>query len=105
MKIEYIPQDEFKAITKAARKGGWTERAVHLADRVVTMVDATAPGLHPQEVALAEVPDTVLGSRTAVFVHPDGTPSPRRTREHLALRPETRHPLRCRTNIVGASHI
>ena len=69
----------------------WTERAVNLADRVVTMVDATAPGLHPVEVALAEVPDMIVGSRTAVFVHPDGTPAPRRTRELLALRPDTRH--------------
>ena len=35
MKIEYIPQDEFKAITKAAHKGGWAERAV----RPVTVLD------------------------------------------------------------------
>lgn len=33
MKIEYIPQDEFKAITKAAHKGGWTERAVTVLDK------------------------------------------------------------------------
>lgn len=33
MKIEYIPQDEFKAITKAARKGGWTERATTVLDK------------------------------------------------------------------------
>lgn len=32
MKIEYIPQDEFKAITKAAHKGGWTERATTVLD-------------------------------------------------------------------------
>lgn len=69
----------------------WTERAIRLADRVVTMVDATAPGLHPQEVALAELPDVATGSRTAVFVHPDGTDTPRRTRDLLAVRPDTRH--------------
>jgi hypothetical protein len=28
MKVEFIPSDEFKAIAKSARKGGWTERAV-----------------------------------------------------------------------------
>ena len=33
MNITYIPQDEFKAITKAARKGGWTERAVTVLDK------------------------------------------------------------------------
>lgn len=32
MKIEFIPNDEFKAIAKAARKGGWTERAVTIMD-------------------------------------------------------------------------
>lgn len=33
MKIEYIPQDEFKPIVKAARKGGWTERATTVLDK------------------------------------------------------------------------
>lgn len=32
MKIEYVPTDEFNAIVKAARKGGWTERAVTVLD-------------------------------------------------------------------------
>ena len=33
MKIEYIPAEDFKAIVKAARKGGWTERAVTVLDK------------------------------------------------------------------------
>lgn len=33
MKIEYIPQDEFKPIVKAAHKGGWTERATTVLDK------------------------------------------------------------------------
>lgn len=33
MKLEYIPQDEFNAIIKAARKGGWTERATTILDK------------------------------------------------------------------------
>jgi hypothetical protein len=32
MKIEYIQSEDFKAITKAAYKGGWTERAVTVFD-------------------------------------------------------------------------
>lgn len=32
MKIERIPTETFKAITKAAHKGGWTERAVTVMD-------------------------------------------------------------------------
>lgn len=32
MDITYIPQDEFKAIVKAAHKGGWTERATTVLD-------------------------------------------------------------------------
>lgn len=32
MKLEYIPQDEFNAIIKAARRGGWTERATTFLD-------------------------------------------------------------------------
>jgi len=32
MKIEYIPTDEFNAIVKAARRGGWTERAITVLD-------------------------------------------------------------------------
>ena len=32
MKIERIPTETFKAITKAAHKGGWTERAVTVLD-------------------------------------------------------------------------
>lgn len=33
MKIEYIPQDEFKAFVLSARKGDWTERAVTVLDK------------------------------------------------------------------------
>lgn len=33
MKIEYIQPEDFKAITKAAHKGGWTERAVTVLDK------------------------------------------------------------------------
>lgn len=32
MKIEYIQPEDFKAIVKAARKGGWTERATTVLD-------------------------------------------------------------------------
>ena len=33
MKIEYIQPEDFKAITKAAHKGGWTERATTVLDK------------------------------------------------------------------------
>ena len=32
MKIEYVQPEDFKAIVKAARKGGWTERATTVLD-------------------------------------------------------------------------
>ena len=32
MKIEYVQPKDFKAIVKAARKGGWTERATTVLD-------------------------------------------------------------------------
>lgn len=32
MKIEYIQSEDFKVIVKAARRGGWTERAVTVLD-------------------------------------------------------------------------
>ena len=32
MKIEYIQSEDFKAIVKAARRGGWTERVTTVLD-------------------------------------------------------------------------
>ena len=33
MKFEYIQPEDFKAITKAAHKGNWTERAITALDK------------------------------------------------------------------------
>lgn len=33
MKVEYIQPEDFKAITKAAHKGGWAERATTVLDK------------------------------------------------------------------------
>ncbi len=70
---------------------GWNDRATRLADRIVTLVDATAAAVHPNETAISELPGFLADARTAVFVHADDTDTPRRTRDLLAARPGVRH--------------
>ncbi|WP_436794847.1 patatin-like phospholipase family protein [Actinospongicola halichondriae] len=69
----------------------WNDRAARIADRIVTLVDATQPTLHANEIAVAELPGFLANARTAVLVHPDDLDTPRRTRDLLDARPDVRH--------------